>query len=139
MIVLPPTSADKQILPFLSSDTQLAICRFDTRKNNVVINAILPEQGWSLVLYDKNGTTLYSDVANPYGSSQVDLYIIPDDDRFLGVSLESQIQSNLLNRVLIKADQGLVVLRAQNAGNAYTRQIEEILKKAKCLEEKNPA
>lgn len=136
MTVIASTTAEKQILPFLSSDAHLAICRFNTGKSNVFIKAILPEQGWSIVVYDKNGTTLYSDVANPYDSSQVDLYLVPDDERFLGLSLETQIQSKTLNRILIKADEGIAVVRALDAGYGYNSRIYEMLKKASCTEEK---
>lgn len=136
MTIFPPTTSEEQLLPFVSSDTHLAICRFDTSKNNVTLTAILPEPGWSLVLYDTKGVTLYSDVANPYASSQVDLYLVPDDERFLGITLETQIATKTFNKILIKADEGLAVLRAPDAGYAYFKHTQELLKKAGCGEDK---
>lgn len=136
MTVFPPTTSDKQVLPFLSSDTHLAICRFDTSRSNVTLKATLPEPGWSIVLYDKKGTTLYSDIANPITSSQVDLYIVPDDDRFLGMTLEAQLATNTFNKILIKAGEGLAVLRALDGGYAYQDRTEDLLKKASCSEDR---
>lgn len=137
MNILQPITAEKQLLPFLSSDTQLAICHYDTSQHNVVIKAILPEQGWSIVLYDKKGMSLYSDVANPYGKTLVDLYLVPDDNRFLGISKETQIQSNSFNQILIKASEGLAVIRSLDAGYSYNNRNKEILQKANCYEEKS--
>jgi uncharacterized membrane protein len=133
MVVLPPISPSSQPLPFLAPDVRIALCRFDTSRGKVALTAVLPGPGWSLSLYDADGIATFTAVGRPDRRTDIALILVPDDDRFLGLSPEAQGRRSIRQRQLqVMARTGIVVLRAPDSGYAYRAMTEADMKRASC-------
>jgi uncharacterized membrane protein len=140
MVVFPPVTPDAQPLPYLAPDSRIAMCLFDTRQSPVALTASLPAPGWTLTLYDKNGLAIYTAAGRPDRPTAVSLLLVPDDDRFMGLTPEAQGQrSPRQNQLRVQALRGLAVLRAPDAGYAYRALNEAELSAATCgMQQRNP-
>lgn len=133
MVVLPPVTPDTQPLPFLAPDARLAVCKFDTSRAKVAITAALAAPGWTLTLYDPAGVAFYTAAAQPGRRTEISLLLVPDDDRFLGLSPEAQgLRTQRKTELNVQARTGLAVLRAPDAGLAHRARDEAVLKRAVC-------
>jgi uncharacterized membrane protein len=133
MVVFPPVTPEAQPLPYLSPDARVAMCLFDTRQSPVVLSASLPAPGWTLTLYDKNGLAIYTAAGRPDRPTAISLLLVPDDDRFMGLTPEAQGQrSPRQNQLRVQALRGLAVLRAPDAGYAYRARNDAELSAATC-------
>ncbi|MDX2308481.1 MAG: hypothetical protein NW216_09605 [Hyphomicrobium sp.] len=133
MTLLPPIGPRAQPLPFVGSDFRLAMCRFDTEEGPVALNATLPAQGWTISIYDADGATIYSAIADPGRRVDVALLIVPDDERFAGLTPEARGDSAVDSGVLrVAATSGIAILRAPDSGLAYRARNEDELKRATC-------
>ncbi len=133
MSLLPAVTHETQLLPFQASDTRWAVCHFDTTRGGVELNASLPMPGWSLTIYDPAGGAVYAALAQPDRRIDISLLLVPDDDRFLGLTPESQGRASSEERRLrIEARRGIAVLRAPDPGIAYRARIETELRQARC-------
>lgn len=133
MIVFPPVTPEAQPLPYLAPDARIAMCLFDTRQGPVALTASLPAPGWSLTLYDKNGLAIYTAAGRPDRPTAVSLLLVPDDDRFMGLTPEAQgLRSPRQNQLRVQALRGLAVLRAPDAGFAYRARTDAELSAAAC-------
>jgi uncharacterized membrane protein len=133
MVIFPPVTPDVQPLPYMAPDARIAICLFDTRRGKVVLTASLPTPGWSLTLYDPDGTAIYVAAGRPDRPTTVSLLLVPDDDRFMGLSPEAQgLRSPREQQLQVQARKGLAVLRAPDSGYAYRALIEAELKRGAC-------
>ena len=133
MQVLPAVSAKAQPLPFMAPDATYAMCRYDTTRGTVSINAALLEPGWSLALYAPEGENFYTAVAQPGRVMQVSLLIVPADDRFPGLSADpkGQAATEALSLTLVSPS-GLAVLRAPDMGPSYRARVAAGLTAAQC-------
>ncbi len=133
MVVFPPVTPEAQPLPYLSPDARIAMCLFDTRQTPVALSASLPAPGWTLTLYDKNGLAIYTAAGRPDRANAISLLLVPDDDRFMGLTPEAQGQrSPRQNQLRVQALRGLAVLRAPDAGYAYRARTDAELSAASC-------
>jgi uncharacterized membrane protein len=133
MVVFPPITPDAQPLPYLAPDARIAICLFDTRNGKVALTASLPGPGWTLTLYDRRGTAFYSAIGRPDRPTAISLLLVPDDDRFMGLTPEAQgLRSPRESQLQVQARKGLAVLRAPDAGYAYRALTEAELTRAAC-------
>lgn len=133
MQVIPPITAETQLLPFLSPDARYAMCRFDSSNGTVVITATLPEPGWTLSLHSKEGDNFYTAVAQPGRTTNVALLLIPTEERFAGLTPEAKGKSNEESVSLtLVASEGVAVLRAPDTGHAYRARNDAALARAKC-------
>lgn len=133
MVVFPAITPDAQPLPYLAPDARVAMCLFDTRQSPVALTASLPAPGWTLTLYDKSGLAIYTAAGRPDRPTAVSLLLVPDDDRFMGLTPEAQGQrSPRQNQLRLQALRGLAVLRAPDAGYAYRARTEAELGAAVC-------
>lgn len=133
MVVFPPVTPDAQPLPYLAPDVRVAVCLFDTRRGQVAISATLPAPGWTLTLYDKNGLAIYTAAGRPDRSTAISLLLVPDDDRFMGLTPEARGErSPRQNQLRVQALKGIAVLRAPDAGYAYRARTEAELSLASC-------
>jgi uncharacterized membrane protein len=133
MVVFPPITPEAQPLPYLAPDTRIAICLFDTRNGKVALTASLPAPGWTLTLYDRRGTAFYSASGRPDKPTAISLLLVPDDDRFMGLTPEAQgLRSPRQIQMQVQARKGLAVLRAPDAGYAYRALTEAELTRASC-------
>lgn len=133
MVVFPPVTPDAQPLPYLAPDARVAMCLFDTRSGKVALTASLPGPGWTLTLYDRKGIAIYSATGRPDRPTDVSLLLVPDDDRFMGLTPEAQgLRSPRITQLQVQARKGIAVLRAPDAGYAYRAVTEAELNRASC-------
>lgn len=133
MVVFPPVTPEAQPLPYLAPDARIAMCLFDTRQGPVALTAALPAPGWTLTLYDKNGLAIYTAAGRPDRATAVSLLLVPDDDRFMGLTPEAQgLRSPRQNQLRVQALRGLAVLRAPDGGYAYRARTDAELSAASC-------
>jgi uncharacterized membrane protein len=133
MQVLAPIAPGAQPLPFMAADARYAVCRFDTTKGGVRINAGLPGAGWSLTLYTDKGDSIYTAVAQPGRRTDVALQLSTADERFAGLTPEAAGGEVKLDRSLsLTAKRGLAILRAPDQGLAYRAANEAELKRSVC-------
>lgn len=133
MVVLPPVTPEAQLLPYLAPDARLALCRFDTARNKVAVTATLPGPGWTLTLYDPDGIATYTAVGQPDRQTELSLLLVPDDDRFTGLTPEARGERSRVEPLLrVQAHRGLAVLRAPDSGLGFRARDEAWLKRATC-------
>ncbi len=133
MVILPPIDAAHQPLPFLAADARYAMCRFDTSAGPVEVKVELPDQGWTVGVYRKDGSSAYSSTAPAGRISDVQVTIIPTGDRFLGLTPEAKGKINTgAPPLTVTAAQGFVVVRAPDKGVPYAAESEAGLAKASC-------
>ena len=134
MRILPPVSAEAQPLPFLSPDARYAICRFDTRDGTVNVSAILPDPGWTLALFSPEGDNFFTSVASPERRPEVTLLLVPGDDAWrTGTVGQMTTEGDILT---IPANEGLILIRAPDRGEAYNTRAMAELKRASCRYQK---
>jgi uncharacterized membrane protein len=133
MVLFPPITPDAQPLPYLAPDVRIAVCLFDTRRGKVALTATLPGPGWSLTLYDPDGIATYTAAGRPERSTEISLLLVPDDDRFMGLSPEARgLRSARRTQLQVQARKGLAVLRAPDSGFAYRARTEADMLRAGC-------
>ena len=133
MRLLPPIAAGQQPLPFLSPDARYAICRYSSRQGPVNVKALLPDLGWTLGIYNADGSTAYFAAGSAAHPTTVALTLLPGDDRFLGLSPQALGKPAGANpQVAITAKDGLIVVRAPDRGAATRASEEAIVAKATC-------
>ncbi|MCC7253954.1 hypothetical protein [Hyphomicrobium sp.] len=133
MQVLPVVAPDAQPLPFLSPDARYAVCRFDTRDGAVSISAALPDPGWVLALFSPAGDNFFTSVASPERRPEVSLLLVPGDDTWrLGTGSGPGVAVTGEATLTIPANEGIVVIRAPDRGEAYRPRALAELKRATC-------
>lgn len=133
MKILPAVEHGRQPIPFMTADARYALCRFDTSKGPVTVNAVLPDLGWTLGIYRPNGATAYFATAAPGKLNDISLTIVPSDDRFLGLGSSTRKEPALPeSRLSIAAREGLIVVRAPEKGTAYRAEADIDLARARC-------
>ncbi|NOT71327.1 MAG: hypothetical protein HOP09_08645 [Hyphomicrobium sp.] len=133
MKVLPPVKPGQQPLPFLGADAHYAMCSFSSKQGPVDVNALLPDRGWSLGVYNPDGSTVYFASGATGKPITVALTILPGDDRFLGLTPQALGKpAATAAQLTLNARRGLIVVRAPDRGAAYRQGDEAILAKAKC-------
>lgn len=136
MSVLPAITPATQFLPFTGPDTRWAMCRFDTSNGAIIVNATLPEPGWSLTIFDRYGHSLQSAAGLPDRPIEFTVTILPKQDRFLGLSREpASGESEDRPSLTVLADSGLVALRAPDKGLAYSKIVDDQIRTATCRTE----
>lgn len=133
MVVLPPIAPGQQPLPFLSPDARYAICHFDTANGTIAVSAKLPDLGWTIGIFNPDGSSAYVAAASPGRATSIALTIVPADDRFMGLTPEAKGIINAGQAPLtVAAREGLIVVRAPDRGLAYRSDSEAGLAQASC-------
>lgn len=133
MTVLDPIQPGDQPLPYLTSDARYAMCAFSTSVGAVRVTAQLPDTGWSLGVVRADGTSAYFAAAAPGRRTAITLKIVPDDNRFMGLTPQARGEIVDANpQLTIAAHDGLVVLRAPDKGLAYQERSAATLAQATC-------
>lgn len=133
MTLMPPVRPGAQYLPFLSTDARYALCRFDTTNGPVSVTAQLPDLGWTIGIYRRDGSAAYFAAASEGRTTNISLTLMPGDDRFTGLTPEALGKADAsASPLTVSARQGLVVVRAPDKGLAYAAQAETGLTQADC-------
>ena len=136
IVVLPELQAGQQILPFLAPDMLYALCRFDLSGGPVAINAILPEAGWSLALYNRQGDNFYATPGQSLRPVPVAFLLEPASDRLVNLQPGVRKTDVDASQVTSPDSEGLVVIRAPLKGIAYQAATLADLKRATCKQVK---
>src|SRR5262245_29945906 len=122
MVVLPPQTAGRQILPELPADTLYAMCRYDLHQGAVAVRAAVLGPGWALSVHTPLGSNFYVFPGQAARSIDVSFLIVPiAPDAAAAIptrdsSADAQIASPSL--------EGVVVLRGPIRGQAWTAETE---------------
>ena len=133
MQVLQPIGADHQPLPFLSADARYAMCRFSASQGPVDVTALLPDRGWTLGVYNPDGTTAYFAAGSANRATMVSVTLVAGDDRFVGLSPQALGKAaDTAPKLSVAAREGLIVVRAPDRGQAFREQDQMVLAKSVC-------
>lgn len=133
MKMLPPVTRAAQPLPFLGPDARYAMCRFDTSKSPVALNATLPDVGWSLAIYTPSGDNIYAATGQSGQPTNAAIKLVPSGDLFTGLTPESRgLAPAPRQQLSFAVRQGVAVVRAPDRGLAYQGMTETILAQASC-------
>lgn len=132
MRVMPPATAENQLVPFVGPDVRLAVCRYDVTDGPVNVVATLPDKGWSLGIYTMQGDNFYVIPATDFRRSEVTFQLIPQSEKFLGLFNLSRGVEASASQIPVLQPQGLVVVRAPMRGRAYQAETEAFLQRAEC-------
>ena len=140
MVMLPPLTAESQLLPFQSPDARYAMCRFTTAKGPVAVKATLLGPGWALTVYSETGESLNTTLAAlDRPRTEVALRLMPSDERFMGLTPQARGERTRATAALpVGARSGLIVIRAPDRGSAFRDLHDAALLQASCrqLQEK---
>ena len=133
MTPLPAITPGRQPLPFLSADARYSICRFESKNGPITVHAVLPDAGWTLGIYQSDGTSAYFATAATGKPAAISLTIIPGEDRFLGLTPQALggVASSEAPQT-VTAKKGLIVVRAPDKGPSYTTEAGQGLAGASC-------
>lgn len=131
--VLPPITSGTQMLPFMGPDARFAACRFDSTGGTVSASAYLPGPGWVLSIFSPAGDNVYSAVAQPSRGLDVQLRIIPLDDKLADIAPTTRVAALRDDQSLtIPIEKGVLLIRAPDQGSAYQARNVAGLEKARC-------
>ena len=135
MQLLDQVAPGHQPLPYLSSDARYSVCRFDTKLGPVAVRAILPDIGWTLGIYNPDGSNAYFATTAAGQPSTIVLSIVPNDNRFLGLTPQALGKVATADpQLVVSAKRGLIVVRAPDKGQVYRAEAEAGLTKASCTQ-----
>lgn len=131
MQLLQPISPDHQPLPFMSPEARYAICNFSAAKGPVAVRAVLPDRGWTLGIYKRDGSTAYFAAGATGRPIQIAITILAGDDRFIGLSPQT-LGATANPDITVAVREGLIVVRAPDRGEAYQKLDAQVLAQARC-------
>lgn len=133
MRLLPPVDAANQPLPYLGPDLRLAVCRYDVGDGPVAVTMALPDTGWTLGLYTKQGDNFYVLPAQEHRSDDITLTLVPPGERsFSLLTLGGRTPAASISQIEVPHLEGFIVIRAPLRGRAFAADIEQTLKRANC-------
>lgn len=132
LVVLPAQSPTTQLLPFLAPDMLYAMCRFDLSSGAIEVNALLPEAGWSLALYTRQGDNFYATPGQSLRPVPVAFVLAQASDRLINITPGVRKTDVDISQVTSPDQEGLVVIRAPIKGVAFEGIAQAELKRATC-------
>ena len=131
-VVLPAARPGVQVIPYQLPDTRYAICKFDVRKGVVSVEAVLPGLGWTLSIYDGDGSSFYDAPGRGDGEVAIKLLLVPKQGYFFDASAPGSAALAGLSEVRTPNERGIVVIRAPLGGLVYAVAANQALSKAMC-------
>ncbi len=64
-VVLPEATPQQQAVPFSGPEARYAVCRFNTKTTQVLVEADLPGPGWVISIYSPQGDSILTTVGSP--------------------------------------------------------------------------
>lgn len=132
LVVLPALAPGAQVLPYLAPDMLYAFCRFDLSRGPIEISARLPEVGWSLALYTRQGDNFYATPGQQAKPATAAFVLVPASDRLINLAPGVRKSDVDLTQVTSPDQEGLLVIRAPLKGVAFEAAVQSELKLAKC-------
>ena len=132
LVVMPSQSPTTQLLPFLAPDMLYAMCRFDLSGGSIEVTAMLPEAGWSLALYTRQGDNFYATPGQSLRPVPVAFVLAPASDRLVNIAPGVRKSDVDISQVTSPDQEGLVVIRAPIKGVAFEATARAELQRATC-------
>jgi uncharacterized membrane protein len=136
LVVLPAQSPTTQLLPFLAPDMLYAICRYDLSAGGLEVTAMLPEAGWSLALYTRQGDNFYAAPGQSLRPVPVAFLLSQASDRLVNITPGVRKSDVDIGQVTSPDREGLVVVRAPLKGLAFEAATRAELTRAACKSSK---
>lgn len=135
MMVLGAIQPNAQPLPFWGAGALYALCRFDAKQGPVDVSVTLAGLGWTLGIYNQDGTAAYFAAGNTNKADSITITILPGTDKFLGLTPQALGKQTAAEpRATVSAQKGLIVVRAPDKGAAYTTETVQALALAACTQ-----
>lgn len=134
MVVLPPQSPSRQILPFLPPDVLYAICRYELTGGAIAVTAALTRDGGALSLHTPQGDNFYVLPGQLLRRAEVSFLLVPGAGtdaapvQQRATATDTQVASPTL--------EGLIVVRLPLRGPAWQPETEALLRQASCTQVK---
>ncbi len=132
LVVLPVQSPTTQLLPFLAPDMLYAMCRYDLSTGGLEVTAVLPEAGWSLALYTRQGDNFYAAPGQGLRPVPVAFLLSQASDRLVNIAPGVRKSDVEIGQVTSPDREGLVVVRAPLKGLAFESATRAELSRATC-------
>jgi uncharacterized membrane protein len=129
--LVPVSQPGDEALPFLDPRFVHAVCRFRLSGGPVHVVAPMPDDFWSLGIFDRRGRNLYSLNDRTAARNPLDLFLItPADLARLRSDPPDVLETSIV--VDLPIDTGFVLLRAFAADATLVEPIRQTLAKADC-------
>ncbi|PPC87527.1 MAG: hypothetical protein CTY31_08100 [Hyphomicrobium sp.] len=133
MTVIDPVVPGAQPLPYLNADARYAMCVFSTASGPIAVRAVLPDLGWTIGIHRPDGSSAYFAAAAPGRQTNISLTIVPNDDRFLGLTPQALGKGvNASPLLAVAAKEGVIIVRAPDKGAGYRAMAESVLAQSNC-------
>ena len=116
-LIVAKTDNAAGVLATYSGELAYAMCVFDLSNGPLRVSAQIPDQFWSIELYDLRGGTLYTLDDRQIKRKQLTFIVraeTPDTDTLVDVSSDQPTEKSAIS-VLAGAEAGVVVLRSAAA------------------------
>lgn len=133
-VMLPQAEPKAQVIPYQMPDARYSVCSFDLSAGPLSIRAVLPEPGWTLVLYSPAEEGFYASPA-PERRTTINLSVQPPGERFAGHLTETRGHTEEVTQVTSPAMRGMAVMFAPLKGRTYVAQTERDLAQTRCRQE----
>jgi uncharacterized membrane protein len=135
--VLPLSEPGTEPLPYLDPRMAHAVCRFSLDKDPIRIRAAMPDAFWSLAVFDRRGSNIYS--LNDRTAERTDIDLVIATPLQLTKLRENPI-STLDQSIVIEvpASRGFVLIRAFIEDAADSARVHAALAAAQCAADLSP-
>lgn len=129
--VLPMSEPGTEPLPYLDPRMAHAACRFSLDQAPIRIRAAMPDEFWSLAVFDRRGSNVYS--LNDRTAERTDIDLVLATSLQLTKLRENPVEALDQSIVIeIPATRGFVLIRAFVTDSADTNRVNTALKAAQC-------
>lgn len=134
MIDLPAPGDSQAALPGLDPNMRYAVCRFDLSDRPLRIEAAVPEDYWSIALYDRRGVNYYTLNDRSVPGRGVTLWIA---NRRQLLVMQPETPEEQEDRLIVGArgDQGFVLVQALVATPSRADMVQAALEQTHCSSE----
>lgn len=132
MYVLPLFAPGAAPLPMMAPDIGYAFCRFDLSKENVVIEADIPDTDWSAAIYTRYGENFYVISGADARRDRIRMLLIPRARLAEEASTERTEEGDEQIIVITPGTRGTILIRALIRSEAYQDRVLSALQSASC-------
>ncbi len=129
--ILPMSEPGTEPLPYLDPRLAHAACRFSLDDGPIRIKAAMPDEFWSLAVFDRRGSNVYS--LNDRTAERTDIDLVLATSLQLTKLRENPVEALDQSIVIeIPATRGFVLIRAFVTDSADTNRVNTALKATQC-------
>ncbi len=136
LVAFTSSSSNPMPLPYMTTDIRYAVCLYDLSQGDLLIQADLLDDYWSIAIYTRYGQNYYMINGSDIRRSQVELLLTAKTKSkgvFLGTApSKNEETGDDLIKVNALDKQGIIMIRAPLLGDAFAERAEQSLKNASC-------